>query len=106
MKNVIKGRWLDRKLWVTIDRKILDPARSQKLQNKSPDGFGVGYAGSAPSQLALAIILEFAKSDDEALRVYQDFKWEFLTNEEYQDNDFEIEVDIQEWIKAKLTVNS
>lgn len=36
----------------------LDPRRSQKLWNHSPDGFEWGYGGSGPAQLALAILLD------------------------------------------------
>lgn len=44
------------------------------LRNHSATGFSWGYAGSGPSQLALAILADV--SDDEtAQRRYQAFKW-------------------------------
>lgn len=43
------------------------------LRNHSPDGFGCGYYGSGPAQLALAILAHQA-GDETALRLYQDFK--------------------------------
>lgn len=44
------------------------------LYNHSPTGFAWGYAGSGPSQLALAILAEHFGEDRWALKVYQDFK--------------------------------
>lgn len=45
------------------------------LRNHSPDGFEWGYGGSGPAQLALAILADYLKDDENALRLYQDFKW-------------------------------
>ena len=59
---------------VIVSGKQLLPERSQKLVNHSPDGFSWGYVGSGPSQLSLAILLEFMPSDL-ALKYYQRFKW-------------------------------
>ena len=46
----------------------------QGLINHSPDGFGWGYGGSGPSQLALAMCADALGDDREAVRVYQAFK--------------------------------
>jgi hypothetical protein len=43
---------------VYLNGKKLDPERSLKARNHSPDGFNWGYGGSGPAQLALAIMLE------------------------------------------------
>lgn len=43
------------------------------LRNHSPTGFEVGYGGSGPAQLALAILAECIEPD-EATRLYHDFK--------------------------------
>lgn len=43
---------------VKLNGEILDPARSLKVRNHSPDGFSWGYTGSGPAQFALAILLE------------------------------------------------
>jgi hypothetical protein len=56
----------------------LDPKRSQALRNHSPDGFEFGYGGSGPSQLALGILLDFTDSPQQAMRWYQEFKWQFI----------------------------
>lgn len=54
----------------------LKPDESLKLANKSPSGFNWGYGGSGPSQLALAILLDFTGSATVALEHYQRFKWD------------------------------
>jgi hypothetical protein len=62
---------------VLMNGLILDPKRSQRVINHSPDGFEWGYGGSGPSQLALAILLE--EVDQEmALELYQEFKWRVI----------------------------
>lgn len=58
---------------IFLDGKRLDPERSQKLRNHSPDGFSWGYAGSGPAQLALAILLELTDQAT-ALKECQNFK--------------------------------
>jgi len=47
----------------------------------SPDGPRWGFAGSGPSQAALAVLADFLEDDARALAVYQDFKRAFLVNE-------------------------
>ena len=48
------------------------------LRNHSPTGFGHGYGGSGPSQLALAILADFLQDDRRALVLYQPFKWRII----------------------------
>lgn len=43
----------------------------------SPGGFEWGYGGSGPADLALNILLLFTDKET-ALRLYQDFKWQFV----------------------------
>lgn len=75
--SIIKGNYNNRE--VTIDGRRLDPWESQKLRNHSPDGFNWGnYGGSGPSQLSLAILVEIA--GDDALKHYQDFKWDIISH--------------------------
>lgn len=47
------------------------------LCDHSPTGFAWGYEGSGPAQLALAILAEVA-GDDDAIRYYQDFKFDVV----------------------------
>src|SRR5262245_28903746 len=55
----------------------LTPEESLKIENRSPTGFEFGYGGSGPSQLALAILLDF-KGKAPAPPLYQAFKWKFI----------------------------
>ena len=57
----------------------LDPARSLKAVNHSPDGFNWGYGGSGPAQLALALLLE-ETDEATALTLYQKFKWDLIAH--------------------------
>ena len=70
---------------VTINGEELDPGPSQAITNHSPDGFGWGYGGSGPSQLALAILLRFVP-EQEACRYYQKFKWELVARGDPHDD--------------------
>lgn len=69
---------------VFADNKPLHPGPSQRVENRSPDGFEWGYAGSGPAQLALAILLdyfEWTKTEEpkrKAAALYQDFKFAFV----------------------------
>lgn len=60
--------------FINGQRERLDPR--QDLRNHSPDGPEWGYAGSGPSQLALAIMADALGDDKRAQGVYQDFKME------------------------------
>jgi hypothetical protein len=59
-------------------RTRLDPRRSQKLFNHSPDGFEWGYGGSGPAQLALALVLDALDDDRRAVAIHQDFKFRIV----------------------------
>jgi hypothetical protein len=79
------------------NKKILDPAPSQKLYNHSPDGFNWGYSGSGPAQAALGILLDCVGKDT-AVLLYQLFKFDFVA---VWDDDFSIsEKIIKNWIKT------
>jgi hypothetical protein len=97
----IEGEY-DETTWygaVRVDGRVLDPARSQRVFNHSPDGFAWGYGGSGPAQLALAILLAAGLSENEAVRLHQDFKWAFIAPLERAR--FTIDVDVQAWVKAQ-----
>jgi hypothetical protein len=49
------------------------------LCNHSPTGFEWGYTGSGPAQLALAILADHLGDDEQALNLYQRFKWVVIT---------------------------
>jgi hypothetical protein len=58
---------------VTVDGRRLNPRFD--LWNHSPTGFEWGYCGSGPAQLALAILADHLRDDEQALNLYQRFKW-------------------------------
>ncbi len=60
---------------------ILDPARSRKLLDLSPD-FSCGYGGASrgTKQLALAIILDATGSKADAIRYYEEYAARFLAD--------------------------
>jgi hypothetical protein len=97
MLRKIKGERITRRVW--MDGSEILPEKSHKIRNHSPDGFNWGYGGSGPAQLALAILLE-VMSINEALAYHQDFKWEFIAS--LPDGNFEIEIDIEDWITRKV----
>lgn len=83
---------------VYIAGQQLYPRRSQELYNHSPDGFSWGYAGSGPSQLALAIVLHYC-DERTAASIYQDFKREFIAPLDI-DKGFMLEVRaVLDWIE-------
>jgi hypothetical protein len=86
MKIKLKASWIKRE--VRLNGKVLSPKRSLKIANHSPDGFNWGYAGSGPSQLALAICLELYGNSDG----YQDFKLKYIATLPQADFDLELEV--------------
>ena len=59
--------------FVTVNGRALDPRFD--LRFHSPDGFEWSYSGSGPAQLALAILADHMADDQEALNLYQRFKW-------------------------------
>ena len=85
---------LNNKLWV--DGKELDPQRSQKIRNHSPDGFNWGYGGSGPAQAALAICLEIFPETWMAEALYQSFKFAFVSR--WQQDQFQEEIDITDFL--------
>ena len=48
------------------------------LVNHSPTGFGWGYHGSGPAQLALALLADALGYDDRAVRLHQYFKFKVV----------------------------
>ena len=71
----LKGDWETKTVW--LNGKKLDPRPSQKVWNKSPDGFAWGYGGSGPAQLALAILLKLTDPET-AISNFQNFKFSVI----------------------------
>ncbi len=104
LKELITGYISSRRVFIgsTNNERLIEitPEHSQRMHNHSPDGFAWGYAGSGPSQLALAILLRFT-SDAIALQFYQDFKFDFIAPLD-KDKDFQIvKRDVLAWLDKK-----
>jgi hypothetical protein len=96
VNNHIDGDWESREVY--MDGKFLSPFQSKKAYNHSPDGFNWGYCGSGPAQLALAVLMKLTDTQT-ALRLHQKFKFEIIAK--LPQCDFELDLDIQEWIDQK-----
>ena len=96
---MIQGRMAERAAY--IDGIKLDTRQSVKLRNHVPDGDVCwGYHGSGPSQLALALLLHFGATEDEALEWYQNFKRDIIA--ELPQTDFEMpESRVTDWLEAR-----
>lgn len=70
-----QDKWSNR---VFVNGNEIQPESSRLLYDHSPDGFSWGYSGSGPAQCALGVCLELFGSHI-ALRVYQDFKNDFVS---------------------------
>jgi len=68
-QGIRQGRAVD----VTVNGCRLNPRFD--LWNHSPTGFEWGYGGSGPAQLALALLADHLGDDEQALNLYQRFKW-------------------------------
>src|SRR5260221_3544670 len=68
-----EGRREDYAADVTVTGRPLNPRHD--LWNHSPTGFEWGYGGSGPAQLALALLADHLGNDDQAMEIYQRFKW-------------------------------
>ncbi len=73
MIHTLKGQGDTR--WVWLDGRELYPEPSQRLHDHGSDGFNWGYGGSGPAQLALAVLLEVCRCEQQAYACYQRFKW-------------------------------
>jgi len=78
---------------VTVDGRRLNPRLD--LWNHSPTGFEWGYTGSGPAQLALAILADHCRHDEEALNLYQRFKWAVIA-----------ELPHREWILTSADIDA
>ena len=85
---------------VRIGDEVIKPTESQKIINHTPDGFNWGYAGSGPSQLALAILLRVT-THEKALKMYAVFKSEIIARLP-KEEDFSMAVeDVKKWIEGR-----
>jgi Family of unknown function (DUF6166) len=97
IKINIRGELKNRKVWV--DGRPLRPERSQRIWNHSPDGFGWGYEGSGPAQLALAILLSLT-DERTAVQNHQEFKRKVIAGLPL-DGDFDFDIDVSPFLSLK-----
>lgn len=100
---------------------VRDNSKSYPLTHKvhhSPTGFEVGYGGSGPSDLALSILADAFSNQEHKIKMlhgtvvpwaasmfYQDFKWDFLTQENLHGGIKQLVVTydaIKDWLTEKL----
>ena len=93
----IEGKAATRQVW--INGFEINPERSQKVWNHSPDGFNWGYGGSGPAQLSLAILLEFFPKEI-AIDAHQRFKFFYISSLEME-KDFTVRLN-RDWLKMKV----
>jgi hypothetical protein len=105
MKHTLKGKYFTKEVW--LDNVLIDIKPSQKYFYHSNE-FNWGYPGSAPAQLALAIMLLTTNSAEN----HQKFKFEVISKLK-PCSDFNIEFDLdskeektrKEAINLALSVN-
>lgn len=91
---------------VSIGGLVLDPQDSLKIINHSPDGFAWGYAGSGPSQLALALLLAVGVKKSLAIRLHHDLKNDVIAKIPME-SDFKLDVkSIRNWCQAQEKKNA
>jgi hypothetical protein len=87
---------------VMVDTTILSMDKALKLRSSlwdiSPEW---GYAGSGPTMLALAILLDCLEDDASALKYYEAFRDDFLVPADYT-GFIILEVQIRNWLEQRL----
>jgi hypothetical protein len=86
-----------------VDTVQVEKWESLKVVSHSPDGFEMGYRGSGPAQLALAILLEYfgtvegPGAETRAQLLYQGFKDAFVST--WKDVGFVTEGELERWVE-------
>ena len=81
---------------VRIRDGLQEPLRH--IVHHSPTGFEWGYGGSGPADLAYSILAD-AIGEKDAARLYQSFKWEYVSG---WDRRWEISLDeIRRWVQSR-----
>ena len=83
--------------------RLLAAEPSLALRNMSPNGFGWGYLGSGPAQLALAILEDYTRDQALALRLFIEFKEEVIRG--IEQNEWELTAaQLDHWLSGKRHV--
>jgi hypothetical protein len=88
---------------------VIDPNGAERqlphAVRHSPDGFDYGYGGSAPADLARAILIDFFalhETPDLLPVSYQEFKWRFIAHADRDASTLEIDgADIAAWARQR-----
>ena len=88
---------------VFLNGKRLPLKPSQKVANHSPDGFAWGYAGSGPTQLALALLLAKRVPPQMTNTLKGRFRDQFIAPLPNQQS-FLIRVDITKWVDEQIAL--
>lgn len=94
MKHILKSngeKTSSGGLVVYLDGEYLSPKHSQGIFNHSSDGFAIGYNGSGPSQLALAVLLKICDKGI-AVSQYKQFREEVIAKLD-KNSGFKIEIE-------------
>lgn len=96
------GYWDDGEVWVCEDGKrvaLLDP--HLEVMNKSPTGFGWGYGGSGPAQLAFALLAAvIGVKAAQSPAMFQRFKAAVIQNLDQRSGWTLTEKQIRDWVAA------
>ena len=70
------------------------------IQLHSPDGFEWGYGGSGPADLALSILAHALGNREQAKKLHQWFKWEFVRK--FRFTGFQLsQAEVLAWVEAE-----
>lgn len=88
------------KVFVDNEELSLEPS---KILHPSDSTFEWGYFGSGPSQTALAILFDATGNSENSLKYYQDFKFDFIANADFNLGFTILQSQIIEWLNKRIT---
>lgn len=85
---------------VYVNGSLLYLEPSQALYDHGADSFEWSYGGQGPSQLALAILLDYTDDPELSMKHSQQFKWDFIAVAPFEG--FVItSMDVDAWIRSQ-----
>ncbi|QJX00245.1 DUF6166 domain-containing protein [Frigoriglobus tundricola] len=102
--NIYSGeRSATGRIRVRVNGRPLNPRSSQDPNNGAEDGFGWGFAGHGPAQLALAILLDVTGDSDADEFDQRDFQRQFVA--QWGDRWQITDVQVREWLETSRTLH-
>jgi len=95
--KIYKGKWTRGEQTIVVQDNG-DEYLLKHIERHSPDGFNWGFGGSGPADTALSILTD-CLGMEQANRLYQLFKWEFVAG--WGDEWSITEERIREWIEKQ-----